>query len=154
MDAPVAGVALSAAARRGPWALALEGSVTAFHQEALGPGQVSWARRPLAITVQRRLGGWRRLHLDGGAGIAGALLLARGAGFDVDHRWQSFDGAPVASVRLTSTAGPLAPFLGLTGAWWLRSPTLEVSPDASRRTLPRLDAWLVLGLAWRVGDTR
>jgi hypothetical protein len=146
-----AGGSLSVGLNRGAWGLGFQLMAVDFHREpAEGGAQISWNRSPISLTVRRRFKSSRSVVVSLDAGMAGAALLARSSGFELAHSSLRYDYGPtIGGQVLFDTGGQILPYLGISSAVWLQRRIIQLS-DTRRRVLPQIDAWLVLGLSWRL----
>jgi hypothetical protein len=130
--------------------LALSAAASGFHSETAGAGQIRWMRLPLMLMARQRVASAGPFSLEAGAGAAGALLLLRGSGFEVNYSSVKVDFGPAASLRLARRWDRLAAWAGAAGVIWLRPRVAYLLPDESRHSLPRAGVWLGLGLSWQI----
>lgn len=126
-------------------------SGTGLRDLPLGPGSVSYTRLRLHLGARHRLSRGRLfadLHL---AGLLGAVLV-EGHGFTESYRSADLDLGLAGGVRVALRLGPLAPFLGVALAGWLRAQQVQVTGLPETLTLPRFEVLPAVGVA--VGDFR
>jgi hypothetical protein len=146
----VPGVTVVAALAPGGGDLAGELAVgaSAFRRESLAAGAVRWARVPVSLGMRQRWG--QAVRIDAHAGLAGALLLVRGQGFDRNDEGSAFDVGGLAGVRVGRRWGRVTPWAGLTAAFWASASAVHDGPGQNRHDLPRFEAWLGLGATWQL----
>jgi hypothetical protein len=144
-----AGGSVTVGVSRGRWGLGFRFIAADFHRQLIGGGEISWNRSPVALSVRRRFGS-DGLVLELDAGVAAAILFSRSQGLERNHATWTTDFGPTAGARLSYDAGsPILPFLGISTAAWVQPRVIQVN-STDNRTLPQVDSWLVLGLAWRL----
>jgi hypothetical protein len=134
--------------------LELAAGVSAFHGEAIEPGRLRWLRAPLTLVGRQRWSLAGSLALEVQGGVAGALLLMRGEGFEHNHDAAHLDYGPIAGARLARRWGRVSPWVGGWAVWWSMEREASASPGGVRQTLPRFEAWAGLGATWRLGGDR
>jgi hypothetical protein len=128
------------------WGARLGALATATRDQPVGAGHAAWTRAALLLGPRVRLT-YKALLVDFDAGLALALLYARGSGFSVEHTSYNIDPGLAAGARLGVRWGPVAPVLGLAVAGWPRRQELDVS-GASPATLPQWDLLISAGLVF------
>jgi hypothetical protein len=113
------------------------------------PGTVttSWTRAFAAVgPVYRLVLGPARL--DGSAALAAGLLYVSAAGLPKARSETSPDLGATLGVRLSTRWAPMAPWIGVQGLFWPVGDHIDITGISSSRAVPRLEAWLALGVSF------
>ena len=111
-----------------------------------GGGEAAWEREAFSLGPELRFA-WGRWALRVAAEGVVAVVAASGQGLSVDESSASVDPGAALSARLSVRLGPVRPFLGLWGFYWLRQEAAEVSGTAAA-ALPQQELVAALGLAF------
>jgi hypothetical protein len=130
---------------RSRWAAHLGLLGTTTRAQPIGTESADWTRAALFVGPRLRLarGAWL---VDFDAGVALALLYARGSGFATDRVSYNVDPGLSGGIRAGARLGPVAPFIGVGVAGWLRRQQLDVDGGATA-SLPQWDLMLSAGVA-------
>jgi hypothetical protein len=115
--------------------------------QVLGPGEARWQRLSLGASGRYRWR-WPKIFLEPFGGLAGAVVLVRGAGYSPDSSAAGVDAALTGGIRVGHCFGRLAFWLEVTGAAWAMRNQLQVNGLPGSTTLPRFDASLMAGASW------
>ena len=119
-------------------------------RDALGTGEIAWAREALALGARYRVAESGPLTIALGGDLAFGVLVASGEGFTVNRTAYSFDpgvtGGVTARIRLRSDLGV---FVEGAETWWWRAGQLEVTGITDMPQLPAYELHVVSGLEWR-----
>ena len=145
--APIAsfGVSLMRTAPSFGWWL---GATIAGSQEVpLGEGVLRFSRWPAMTGPTFRMAS-DSLRADLTAGAAVGLLALEGDGFAEDNEARDLTYGPFAAVRVSGRSQTLEPFLGVTALFWAKRATAYIeSPARTELELPRVELWLLAGVA-------
>jgi hypothetical protein len=124
-------------------ALSLVGSGP--REAALVPGVARWGRVAVAAGPSLRFttGHWLVL---GEADAVGALLIARGSGFQTNLGIESWQPGAALALRVGRSFGRLAPHVGIVAEAWPLEEEIAVRGASTSKRLPRWDVLLGAGL--------